>query len=76
MKKGLSESSASTQISDILPTDQEQEEEFDFSSECYISLIVPFLAYIIINTNFLKSFHIRVALAFITAREQTLDLCG
>ena len=49
VRKGLSQPSASTQISDALPTDQEQEEEFDFSGECYINLIIPFLAYIIIK---------------------------
>ena len=42
VKKGLSESSASTQINDTLPTDQEDKEDFDFSRECYISLLVPF----------------------------------
>ena len=49
VKKGLSQPLASTQISDTLSTDQEQEEVFDFSGECYISLIIPFLAYIIIK---------------------------
>ena len=49
VKKGLSQPSSSTQISDTLPTDQEQEEEFDFSGECYISLIIPLLVYIIIK---------------------------
>ena len=49
VRKGLSQPSASTQISDALPTDQEQEEEFDFSGECYINLIIPFLAYITIK---------------------------
>ena len=52
VRKGLSQPSASTQISDALPTDQEQEEEFDFSGECYINLIIPFLAYIIIKYVF------------------------
>ena len=49
VRKGLSQPSASIQISDALPTDQEQEEEFDFSGECYINLIIPFLAYVIIK---------------------------
>ena len=69
--KGLSEFLASTQISDTLPTDQEQEDEFDFSGEYYVSLIVPFLTYLIVIMNFLKSWHVHVCLAlvFIMARK-------
>ena len=63
VKKELSEFLASTQISDTLPTDQEQEDKFDFSGEYYISLVVPFLAYLIAIMNFIKSWHVHVCLA-------------
>ena len=61
VKKGLPEFLATTQISDTVPTDRE--DEFDFISECYICVIVLFLEYLIVIMNFLKSLQVHVRLA-------------